>query len=184
VDVTFSDPPIAQALFHSTRAGLLIWMPVRTYLGYEWLKVGLGQLRDPTWLDGSQVLAFWWDAVDGQTSYDQTSSSLVWYRGFLNGLIDANASELFARLVVFGELAVGLALIVGAFVGIAAFGGALMNMNFMLAGEASSNPVLFLGAIGLMLAWRVAGHYGADRWLLPSIGTPWHGEEEVRTGPP
>jgi thiosulfate dehydrogenase [quinone] large subunit len=28
-------------------------------------------------------------------------------------------------------------------------------------------------AIGLILAWKVAGYYGLDRWLLPMLGTPW-----------
>ena len=42
-----------------------------------------------------------------------------------------------------------------------------MNMSFLLAGSASTNPVLFTLAIGLILAWRVAGYYGLDRYLLP-----------------
>jgi thiosulfate dehydrogenase [quinone] large subunit len=49
-----------------------------------------------------------------------------------------------------------------------------MNMSFLLAGSASTNPVLFTLAIGLMLAWRVAGWYGLDRYLLPRLGVPWH----------
>ena len=48
-----------------------------------------------------------------------------------------------------------------------------MNMSFLLAGSASVNPVLFTLAIGLMLAWKVAGYYGVDRYLLPLLGTPW-----------
>jgi len=48
-----------------------------------------------------------------------------------------------------------------------------MNMSFLLAGSASTNPVLFTFAIGLMLAWKVAGYYGVDRYLLPRLGTPW-----------
>ena len=49
-----------------------------------------------------------------------------------------------------------------------------MNMSFLLAGSASTNPVLFTMAIGLILAWKVAGYYGLDRILLPMLGTPWH----------
>ena len=30
-----------------------------------------------------------------------------------------------------------------------------------------------VGAVGLILAWKVAGYYGVDRWLLPLLGTPW-----------
>src|SRR6185436_14648793 len=97
---------------------------------------------------------------------------------FLQLLIDSEASVWMAKVITFGELAIGLGLIVGAFVGVAAFFGALMNMNFMLAGSASTNPVLFFLAVGLMLAWKVAGYYGLDRVLLPLVGTPWHGYVE------
>jgi len=58
------------------------------------------------------------------------------------------------------KTAIGVLLIIGAFVGIAAFFGAFMNFNFMLAGSASTNPVLFTLAIALMLAWKIAGYYG------------------------
>jgi thiosulfate dehydrogenase [quinone] large subunit len=46
-------------------------------------------------------------------------------------------------------------------------------MNFMLAGSASSNPVLLILAIVLILAWKTAGYIGLDRYLLPLLGTPW-----------
>jgi thiosulfate dehydrogenase [quinone] large subunit len=68
---------------------------------------------------------------------------------------------------------VGVALIVGALVGVAAFFGALMNMSFMLAGSASTNPVLFTLGISMILAWKVAGYIGVDRVLLPKLGAPW-----------
>ncbi len=57
--------------------------------------------------------------------------------------------------------------------GIAAFFGALMNMSFMLAGSASTNPVLFSLSIAMILAWRVVGLLGLDRFLLPMVGVPW-----------
>ena len=89
-------------------------------------------------------------------------------------LINNNAEAWFAWVVLLGEIAIGVGLILGALTGIAAFFGALMNMSFLLAGSASSNPVLFTMGIGLMLAWKVAGYYGLDRYLLPMLGTPWH----------
>jgi thiosulfate dehydrogenase [quinone] large subunit len=48
-----------------------------------------------------------------------------------------------------------------------------MNWNFMMAGSASTNPVLFLIAVLLILTWKVSGYIGADFILLPFIGTPW-----------
>ena len=49
-----------------------------------------------------------------------------------------------------------------------------MKMSYMLAGSTSTNPILFALTIGLILAWRVAGYYGIDRYLLPILGVPWH----------
>ena len=72
-----------------------------------------------------------------------------------------------------GEVLVGLGLIVGALVGIAAFFGTLMNFNFLLAGSSSTNPVLFGLGVFLVLGWKVAGYIGLDRVLLNSLGTPW-----------
>ena len=72
---------------------------------------------------------------------------------------------------------IGIALVLGAFVGIAAFVGGFLNWNFIMAGTASTNGLLFAIAIVLMLAWKVAGWYGLDRWLLPLIGTPWYREQ-------
>jgi thiosulfate dehydrogenase [quinone] large subunit len=48
-----------------------------------------------------------------------------------------------------------------------------MNFNFMLAGSASTNPVLLVLAILILMAWKVAGIVGVDRFLLPALGTPW-----------
>ena len=83
-------------------------------------------------------------------------------------MIDNNFESWFAYLVVFGEILIGLGLLAGVLVGIASFFGALLNMSFLLAGTASTNPILFTLAIGLILAWRVAGWYGLDRYLRPS----------------
>jgi thiosulfate dehydrogenase [quinone] large subunit len=58
-------------------------------------------------------------------------------------------------------------------VGIAAFFGATMNFSYMLTGVAGVNPLLFLLAFALMASWKVAGWFGVDRYILPSLGTPW-----------
>ncbi|HZQ36003.1 MAG TPA: DoxX family protein, partial [Dehalococcoidia bacterium] len=79
----------------------------------------------------------------------------------------------FAHLIAYGEFLVGVGLLLGAFTGVAALFGAALNVNYMLAGSAGLNPVLFLGALLLLLAWRVSGYVGLDRWLLPLAGTPW-----------
>jgi thiosulfate dehydrogenase [quinone] large subunit len=179
-----ADPPIARALFSSTSAAWF-WLLVRLYVGYEWLEAGLHKVVDPRWMgDGSALLGYWTNAVKVPAAPAKAAITYDWFRSFLQVLIDSGSHPLFAKLIVYGEIAVGLGLIVGAFVGVAAFFGALMNMNFMLAGSASTNPVLFFLAVGLMLGWKVAGYYGLDRVLLPLVGTPWHGVVPAATAPP
>ena len=73
-------------------------------------------------------------------------------------------------------------MLLGALTGIAAFFGVIMNMCFLLAGSASVNPVMFAFAVGLILAWKVAGYYGLDRYLLPALGAPWKPGTLVRRG--
>lgn len=48
-----------------------------------------------------------------------------------------------------------------------------MNVSFLFAGALSTNPILFILATWLVLAWKNAGWYGLDRWALPFLGTPW-----------
>ena len=67
----------------------------------------------------------------------------------------------------------GIALILGLFTGLAAFGGSLLNWSFVMAGTASTNMLMFGVTVLLILAWKTAGWYGLDRWILPLLGTPW-----------
>jgi len=173
--VHVEDPPVAKLLFANTRLAWF-WLVVRLYVGYEWLTAGYEKFENPAWMgNGSALLGFWKGAVAVPAPPARAAITYDWYRSFLQYLIDSNSAVWFSKVVVFGEMAIGLGLIVGAFVGVAAFFGALMNMNFMLAGSASTNPIMFFLAVGLILAWKVAGYYGADRVLLPLLNTPWHG---------
>jgi thiosulfate dehydrogenase [quinone] large subunit len=167
------DPPIARFLFQSTAASWL-WLAVRLFVGYQFLTSGWGKLSGGKWLDGSgtSVLTYWQNAVN----IPETGKPLItydWYRGFLQFMIDTNSAPWFSYVIVFGELAVGLGLILGAFVGLAATGGLLLNGAFLLAGTTNTNPVLAVLGILLILAWKNAGYLGLDRYLLPALGTPW-----------
>ncbi len=172
-------PAFTRFLFSNTRAGLL-WLPVRLFVGFSFLEAGLhklfpeGKAMGAGWLDGgASLLGYWNNAVAIPEAPGRAAITFEWYRDFLNLLIANDAQTWFGYLIVFGEIAIGLGLIFGVLTGFAAFFGAFMNMSFLLAGTASTNPVLFTLGIGLILAWRVAGWYGVDRWLLPRLGVPW-----------
>jgi thiosulfate dehydrogenase [quinone] large subunit len=165
------DPPIARFLFSDTRMAW-VWLVVRVYLGYQWFEAGLHKMT-PAWLNGGEALkGFWTNAV--QVPADgRPPIAFDWYRNFVQFLLDTGSYSWFAKLIAYGELLIGIGLIVGAFVGIAAFFGALLNWNFIMAGAASTNAVLFTLAILLMLAWKTAGYIGLDYYLLNLLGTPW-----------
>lgn len=171
--VEIEGPAFTRYLFSNTRAGLL-WLPVRLFIGAQWLEAGLHKAQGTGWLDGGTALQGFWNAIVAVPANGKAAISYDWYRGFIQFLLDNHAYTWFSYLIVFGEIAVGIGLVLGILTGVAAFFGALMNMSFLLAGSASVNPILFTFAVGLMLAWRVAGYYGLDRYLLPALGVPWH----------
>jgi thiosulfate dehydrogenase [quinone] large subunit len=172
-EIEIEGPGFARFLFNNRAAGLF-WLPIRVYVGVSFLEAGLHKLSDPGWTQGgTALLAYWERAVAIPEAPARPAITYDWYRDFIQFLININAESWFAWLVLLGEIAIGLGLIFGVLTGIAAFFGALMNMSFLLAGSASTNPVLFTFGIGLMLAWKVAGYYGLDRYLLPRLGTPW-----------
>ena len=172
-EVVIPDPPIARLLFSSTKLAWL-WVIVRLYLGYQWINAGLHKVEGDGWVNngGAALKGFWTSAVK-IPEQGKPPIAFDWYRDFIQFMLDRGWYSWFAPLIAYGEMLVGIALIVGAFVGIAAFFGALMNWNFIMAGAASTNGVLFTLAILLILAWKVAGWYGVDRFLLPIVGTPW-----------
>ena len=94
-----------------------------------------------------------------------------WYASFLRWL--EHSGGWLAPVIAIGETAIGVALLVGLFTGIAAFFGALVTTAFGLAGIAGVNPIFLVLEVLLVLAWRNAGWIGLDRFVLPKLGTPW-----------
>ena len=170
--VLIQDPPLAQMLFQSTVASWF-WLAVRVFAGWQFLDAGWHKLNTPAWVDGSgqAISGFWKGAL--AVNNGKPVITYDWYRGFIQWLVDTNSAGWFSYVIVGGEIAIGLGLILGAFVGIAAFGGLLMNMAFLLAGTVSTNPGLAIMGVILVLAWKNAGYIGLDRFLLPLLGTPW-----------
>jgi len=167
-----ADPPIARFLFSDTRMAWF-WLVVRVLVGWSWLQAGLEKLGNPAWTQTGDALKGFWTAAVQVPDSGRPAIAFGWYRDFIQSLLDAGAYTWFAKLIVAGEVLVGVALIIGAFVGIAAFFGAFMNFNYIMAGSASTNGLLAIAALFLVLAWKIAGYYGLDHYLLRWLGTPW-----------
>ncbi len=140
--VRLDEPPVARSLFGDVKWAW-IWLILRLYVGYEWLSAGLGKLGNPAWTGGNAGAAIT-GFVNGALEKTGGAHPDVqpWYAWFLENVVLPNAG-FWSYLVTFGEVLVGIALILGIFTGIAAFFGSFMNMNYLLAGTVSTNPILF-----------------------------------------
>jgi thiosulfate dehydrogenase [quinone] large subunit len=186
--VAFEDPPAAKFLFGDTRMAWL-WVILRVYIGWQWLVAGYDKMINPVWFGdkaGVAITGF----VNGALA--KTAAALppgahadvpAWYAWFLQNLVLPYA-PFWSRIVTIGELLVGIGLILGMLTGIAAFFGSFMNFNYLLAGTVSVNPMMFAIATLLVLAWKTAGWWGLDRWVLPMFGTPWRPGKVFKGEPP
>lgn len=182
------EPPLARFLFADPRMAWF-WLAVRLYAGYEWFTAGFekltgtsinittfGQKAGASWISGPTAGKAMAGFVKGALAQTGGAHASVqgWYGSFLQTFVLPH-TLLWSYLITFGELAIGLGLIVGLLTGIAAFFGVFANLNYILAGTISTNPILGFLGLFLVLAWRIAGYYGLDRYALPLLGTPWTG---------
>jgi len=166
------NPRRVTALFSSTEFAW-VWLIARVYIGWAWLHAGWEKVTSERWMAGGSALQGYWERAVAIPETGRPAITYDWYRDFLVLLLNAESYTWFAKLVAVGELLAGVALLIGIFTGIAAFFGAFMNWNFMLAGSASTNPVMGIVGIGIMVAWKTAGWWGLDRFILPYVGAPW-----------
>jgi thiosulfate dehydrogenase [quinone] large subunit len=168
------DHPLEVALFNKTGWISVVWLVVRVWLGFQWLISGWNKLQDSKWMDGTSLLGFWNSSVT-QSGQPQSSLAYDWYASFLKGLGESGSQTWIAPIVAYAEFLLGICLIVGLFTGIVGLLLALMSFSVMLAGFAGVHPVYFALALVLVMAWKNAGWWGLDRFMLPIIGTPWRG---------
>jgi thiosulfate dehydrogenase [quinone] large subunit len=175
----YPEPAISRFFLASAGAAAM-WFVLRMNVGAEWFVAGWEKVQDPKWgTSGVALTGF----VNGALVKASGAHPSVqgWYASFLQTFVLPNAGW-WSFLITWGEVAVGLGLLLGALTGIAAGFGVLMNFNYLLAGTVSINPILGVFGLFLVLAWRVAGLIGLDAWLLPLLGLPWKPGAVFREG--
>ncbi|MCA1032625.1 DoxX family protein [Bacillus timonensis] len=139
----------------------VVWTILRVWLGFEWLRAGLNKI------DGTfDATGFLKGAVAKATGDHPAVQS--WYAAFLEGFAIPNVG-LFNILIPWGEVLVGVGLIVGFATIPALLAGAFMNLNFLLAGTTSTNPILYTVAVILLFLGATSYYYGVDRYITPSL---------------
>lgn len=167
-------PASASRFFFSDTESAWLWVIIRVYLGFSWLFAGWEKFYDSAWTSGNTLTTFLNTALTHTaTAYLATPIPNIyfvpavptWYAYFLEHVVLPN-THFFTMLIPTIEVAIGLMLILGLFVGFSAFFGAFMNTNYLLAGALSTNPLMLVLSFFLIMAWRVAGWHGIDRFIF------------------
>ncbi|WP_227765530.1 DoxX family membrane protein [Zhaonella formicivorans] len=151
----FSEPKLA-----------VVWTILRIWLGAQWIEAALSKIGNPVWTGdkaGVAISGFLGNAV--KLASGEHPAVQGWYAAFIQNFALPNA-KLFSYIIPFGELAVGLGLVLGCLTTLALLGGALMNLNFMLAGTTSTNPILYTAAILLLAAGINSYRIGLDYFIF------------------
>lgn len=170
--INIESPSISKLFFQDTKLAWF-WLIVRLYVGWEWLVAGWEKVINPVWTGstaGGALNGFLQGAL--RKTAGEHPDVQGWYAVFLENVI-LPYTNFWSHVVAYGELLVGIALILGLFTFVAAFFGSFMNLNYLLAGTVSTNPILFTLSIGLMCAWKIAGYIGFDKYILPKVARLW-----------
>ncbi|WP_077211284.1 DoxX family protein [Bacillus dakarensis] len=147
-------------LRESQISGVLLTI-IRLYLGYSWLTAGFHKV-----VDGFDASGFLQGSI-AKAGGDHPAVQ-AWWASFLEGVALPNAG-LFSFLVAWGEVLVGLGLILGCFTTVAAFFGIVMNFAFLFSGTVSTNAQMVLLTIFILVAGYNAGKIGLDRFIVPFV---------------
>lgn len=139
---------------------------IRLYVGWEWMTAGWHKIAGAKPFDAAGYLK----GAIAKPVLESGTTDMVYanYVAFLKSFALPNVG-VFNVMVPWGELLVGLGLILGALTTTAIFFGLLMNFMYMFAGTVSSNPWLMLLGFFIIAAGANAGKFGVDHLLLPYL---------------
>ena len=159
----------------------LATLAARLYVGWEFLYAGWLKATNGWYTSSAgtaEVKGILAGAVAQSHASAQTPFPAVphWFAWLADNAFASHA-ELISYLVVTGELAVGIGLILGLFVRLSAFFGVVLNSLFMYAGAlgAGLNPeMIVLGMVVLMGPADAVYAASADRYLVPRLREQLH----------
>jgi thiosulfate dehydrogenase (quinone) large subunit len=150
------------------------WTAMRVWLGIMWIQAGAAKLwgaENPGFLHngGAAVAGF---AGHGIPAY-------TWWGSFLHSFVVPNAGWI-AILIALAEFTIGVALCLGLFTRIAAFGSLLLLFTYVMSGTASVCAFYALFAIVILTMWRTSSWLGVDG-LVASYRQRHHHERGLHT---
>ncbi len=143
----------------------IFWTVARLWLGVQWLMAGI-----PKAFGGFNATGY----IQGAIAKASGENPVVqeWYGTFLENVVLPNI-KVFNFIIPWGEVLVGIGLILGALTIPALIAGGLMNFSFLFAGTISTNPNFLFVTFILLLAGRGSYYFGVDRFLFPYLKNRW-----------
>lgn len=135
---------------------------IRIYIGYQFIHAGFAKITS----GGFDASGFLKGAIASSTGEHPAVQG--WWAAFLEHIALPNA-DLFSILVQWGELLVGIALILGLLTNFATLMGLVMNFSFLFSGTVSTNGQMILLAFFVLVAGANAGKFGLDRYAMPYV---------------
>lgn len=106
--------------------------------------------------------------------FPQSANPLTWYASFIQEVI-LPIRDIFAPFQLVAELALAVALILGAFTPLFSMAGIFFLANTFLAGFGMDWPWAYLmpiGVLGVAMLTRAGRSLGVDAWLVKRFGQP------------
>lgn len=147
--------------FRTNKIAMWLLTVLRVYVGYKWITAGWGKITG-----GFDASGF----INGAIAKSVGEGATVqgWWGSFLQQ-VALPGVDVFNILVSYGELLVGLGLILGTFTTFAALMGLVMNASFLLSGTVSTNTQMLLFQVLIIVAGANAGKIGFDYYVLPYL---------------
>lgn len=146
-----------------SKIAMVILTVVRVWLGVLWALDGFAKVSG-----GFNASGFVGAAIKNPVLTPEKTQAFGWYTSFLKDLVMPNIS-LFNVMVSWGELLVGLGLILGTLTTAAAFFALLMNFSYLMAGTVSVNPTYVFWEFIILIAGFNAAKIGLDHWVIPFL---------------
>jgi thiosulfate dehydrogenase [quinone] large subunit len=148
--------PGVLAWLRESKVAAIAWLAVRVWVGCMWVQAGWAKVfgaENPYFLhnNGAGVAGF---AGHGAAAYS-------WWGSIMHSFVVPNASWI-AVLVAFGELAIGLGLVVGFLTRTAAVCSLLLLFTYIMSGTASVCAFYALCALIVLATWRTSTWIGVD----------------------
>jgi thiosulfate dehydrogenase [quinone] large subunit len=152
------------------------FLAIRLFLGWKWMTSGWGKITSGKF-DASGFLHGAVKKASGERPAVQS-----WWADFISDFALPNVG-LFNVLVPWGELFVGLGLLLGCLTTVAALMGVIMNFSYLFSGTISTNPQMVIAGIIVLVAGLNAGKIGLDRWVIPFLRKKIQKKEEQESLP-